>query len=142
MEIQEDTRMESKGSIAVTEGIKIEVEPEFIPKELAPGEAPYYFSYRVTISNEGEKYAKLQSRHWIIIDAEGRREDVEGEAVVGYKPELHPGDTFTYTSYCPLDTPWGTMEGTYKMIRDDGSEFRAKIERFYLVSPEAVEEKG
>ena len=90
--------------------------------------------YRVTVSNESDRWVKLLSRHWIIIDAEGNREDVKGDGVVGYQPELKPGDTFTYTSYCPLDTDWGTMEGTYKMLNEDASTFEVEIGRFYLVA--------
>ena len=124
-------------SDCTTKGIRVQVFPEFLPKENYHYETNYLFQYKVIISNHGDRNAKLLSRHWIIIDSEGNREDVEGEGVVGYTPELKPGETFTYSSYCPLDTAWGTMEGSYKMIRDDGTMFEAKIERFYLLSPDA-----
>ena len=94
----------------------------------------------ITIKNEGSEWAKLISRHWIIINSAGDKEEVVGPGVVGYTPELKPGDTFTYTSYCPLSTAWGTMEGSYSFIRRDGSEFKAEIDRFYLVSPFAIHE--
>jgi len=121
-------------SIEISEGIQIEVYPEYIPKNESPDRDAYYFAYTVVISNIGSEWAKLISRHWIIIDSNGNQQEVVGEGVVGYSPELKPGDSFTYTSYCPLDTPWGTMEGSYQMLREDGTMFEAIIGRFYLVA--------
>ena len=71
-----------------------------------------------------------------ITDARGRMIEVKGEGVVGEQPRLAPGDTYEYSSFCPLRTPWGTMEGSYTMRRDDGQEFQADIARFYLVGPQ------
>lgn len=130
----------NKKSDCVTNGIRVTVDPEYIPGELVSSSGKYLFSYRVRIVNEGDTPAQLISRHWIIINSEGNAENVIGEGVIGRQPKLKPGDEFKYTSYCPLDTPWGTMEGTFLMIRDDGSEFNAIVERFYLVSPEAENE--
>lgn len=129
----------NKSSNTVTEGIRIIVEPEHISLKEIGSDKKNMFMYRVIVSNEGNSWAKLLSRHWIIIDADGNREDVSGDGVVGYQPELKPGDTFTYTSYCPLDTDWGTMEGTYKMIRENGSTFSAEIGRFYLVAEKQIQ---
>ena len=89
--------------------------------------------YRITITNEGDEPARLLSRHWIIIDAERRREDVRGPGIVGEFPRLEPGDSHSYMSRCPLVTPWGTMEGTYTFERDSGDRFEARIARFFLV---------
>ena len=130
----------NKKSDCITEGIRIMVDPEYIPGELVSTNGKYLFSYRVRIVNEGDLPAQLITRHWIIINSEGKTENVLGEGVVGRQPKLNPGEEFKYTSYCPLDTPWGTMEGTFQMIRNDGTEFNAIIERFYLVSPEAANE--
>jgi len=130
----------NKKSDCITKGIRITVDPEYIPGELVPTNGKYLFSYRVRIVNEGDLPAQLISRHWIIINSEGKTENVQGEGVVGRQPKLNPGEEFKYTSYCPLDTPWGTMEGTFQMLRNDGTEFNAIIERFYLVSPEAANE--
>ena len=130
----------NKNSDCITQGIRVTVDPEYIPGELISANGKYLFSYRVRIANEGDTPAQLISRHWIIIDSEGKAENVMGEGVVGRQPKLNPGDEFKYTSYCPLETPWGTMEGTFLMLRNDGSEFQAIIERFYLVSPEAANE--
>lgn len=90
------------------------------------------FAYRITIKNEGVQRVRLISRHWVIINGDGDREDVEGPGVVGKFPTLAPGEEFQYTSFCPLDTEWGTMEGTYRMQREDGSLFDAVIGRFFL----------
>jgi ApaG protein len=126
-------------SETITEGIKIEVTPEYIPQQSYPDKNEYLFAYTVVITNTGDKWAKLVSRHWIIINADGDLEEVQGPGVVGYTPELAPGQSFEYTSFCPLNTNWGTMEGTYKMVRNNGDTFDAKIERFYLFVPELIQ---
>ncbi len=134
--------MDSSGkSEAVTEGIRIEVTPEYIPQQSYPDKKEYLFAYTVVITNEGDKRAKLVSRHWTIINADGDAEEVEGPGVVGYNPELAPGESFEYTSFCPLNTTWGTMEGTFKMVRENGEEFEAKIARFYLFVPELIQSR-
>ncbi len=125
-------------SEAITQGIKIQVEPEYVPEQSSPELGKYLFAYRVTLTNEGDKWAKLISRHWIIINADGDREDVDGPGVVGYTPELSPGESFEYTSFCTLNTNWGTMEGSYQMIRENGDMFNADIARFYLYDPAMV----
>jgi ApaG protein len=126
-------------SETTTEGIRVEVCPEFIPEQSLPTENKFVFAYKVVITNEGTQRAKLLSRHWIIINADGDREDVKGQGVVGYTPELEPGESFEYTSFCPLNTNWGTMEGTFRMKRDNGEEFDAAIARFYLFDPALVQ---
>ena len=128
-----------KGSECVTNGIRITVMPEFIPGLYHGQKGKNLFSYLVTISNESNEIVRLLSRHWIIIDADGRKEEVDGTGVVGYNPELQPGTSFTYSSYCPIDTEWGTMEGSFTMKLGDGLEFDAKIERFYLIKEEPME---
>ena len=101
-----------------------------------PAEREYMFAYRIRIANEGDAPAQLISRHWVIVDAQGNRHDVEGPGVVGRQPRLEPGQIFEYSSYCPLKTPWGTMEGAFLMRRDDSSEFEATVARFYLAAPQ------
>ena len=88
---------------------------------------------RIIITNEGTEPAKLLTRHWIILDANGNRKDVKGPGVVGEFPNLAPGESFQYFSGCPLPTQWGTMEGTYTMERENGDRFTARIGRFFLV---------
>ena len=129
----------TRKSETVTEGIRIEVTPEYIPQQSYPDKKEYLFAYSVVITNEGDRMVKLVSRHWTIINADGDVEEVEGPGVVGYSPEIAPGESFEYTSFCPLNTSWGTMEGTYHMVRENGETFEAKISRFYLFVPELVQ---
>ena len=117
---------------AVTAGVRVSATAFFLPDESAPDQRRYVFGYRVVIANEGKATVQLLSRQWVIIDAEGNREDVQGPGVVGQTPVLKPGQRFEYTSRCPLRTPWGTMEGSYRMRRDDGELFEASVSRFYL----------
>jgi ApaG protein len=127
------------GSHAVTQGIRVDVTPGYLPHDSDPeghaGKPRWVFTYRVRITNEGQSQAKLVSRHWTIIDSDGDRHEVHGEGVIGHQPDLSPGEHFEYSSYCPLETPWGTMEGSYTFEAADGSRFEVAIARFYLVSP-------
>jgi len=125
------------GSVTVTEGIRVEVTPRYVASESDAKAGRFVFAYQVNLTNEGDRRAKLVSRHWIIVDADGRRREVKGEGVVGATPDLAPGDSHEYASFCPLPTPWGTMEGTYRMIREDGKTFDAQVGRFFLVGPSA-----
>ena len=93
------------------------------------------FAYTITISNESAQTAQLRTRHWIITDGRGTVEEVRGDGVVGEQPRLQPGQSFQYTSGCVLTTPIGTMHGTYRMWRDDGSFFDAVIAPFSLALP-------
>ena len=125
-------------STAVTEGIRVTVKSAFRPDRSTPGQGRYLFTYTVRIANEGSRPAKLVSRHWIITDASGEKEEVAGEGVVGRQPHLAPGESFEYTSFCVLKTPLGAMRGTYQMVRDDGSSFHAEIAPFSLAVPSAL----
>jgi ApaG protein len=124
------------GSVAVTEGIRVEAEAFYVEEQSDPDARQYRFAYTIAITNEGTEPAQLRSRHWIIVDADNNREDVKGPGVVGKQPLLKPGERFEYTSGCPLTTSWGTMEGSYAMTRPDGRAFEAHIGRFFLVSKE------
>lgn len=119
----------------LTEGIRVGASAFYLPQESDPDERRYAFAYTIVIANEGDRAAKLLSRHWVIIDAQGRREEVRGPGVVGETPRLEPGQAFKYQSLCPLRTPWGTMEGSYTMRRDDGGTFEALVARFFLRVP-------
>lgn len=127
------------GSEATTQGIRVEVNPSYMPDHSRPHEREYVFSYRIRVTNTGEQAAQIVSRRWLIVDAGGGRHEVEGPGVVGQTPRIEAGGTFEYSSYCPLKTPWGTMEGTFQMRRDDGERFDAVVARFYLAGPS---EKG
>ncbi len=123
-------------STAVTSGIRVHVKSEFRPDRSSSGR--YLFTYTIRISNEGDHPAKLVSRHWIITDAQGGKEEVVGDGVVGQQPRLKAGEAFEYTSFCILKTPHGSMRGTYHMARDDGASFAAEIPAFTLVTPGAL----
>jgi ApaG protein len=122
-----------------TNGIRIQAASQFLARESEPDSGRYVFTYEITMTNDGDVPARLLSRHWIIVDGEGRREDVRGRGVVGAYPHLAPGESYTYKSYCPIATPWGTMEGSYTFVRDDGGRFDVAIGRFFLVpTPQGV----
>lgn len=144
------------GSEAVTHGVRVRTWPVYVPSRSDPDGRQYVFSYRVRVSNETATPVTLLARRWVIIDANGQRHEVEGEGVVGRQPTIAPGQAFEYTSFCPLPTAWGTMEGEYTMQRaasgaavtdfSSGDEpiaiegeagfesFRIKVARFYFVS--------
>ena len=119
-------------SETLTRGIRVGATAFYLPDESSPDEHRYLFGYRIVIVNEGRAAATLRSRHWIIINADGVVEEVKGEGVVGQQPRLAPGEAFKYTSYCPLATEWGTMEGLYEFQTDAGEHFDVKIGRFFL----------
>lgn len=121
-------------SEAVTRDIRVVVRPRYEPDHSHPQEKRFIFSYHVTITNESPSAVKLLSRHWIVINGEGDREDVRGPGVVGFTPTLAPGESFSYTSYCPLNTDFGTMEGSYRLEDEGGNEFDVAIGRFYLAA--------
>jgi len=112
--------------------IDVHVKPQFIPAQSQAENNRYVFAYTVTIQNKGDIAAKLLSRHWIITNAEGQVEEVKGPGVVGEHPHLAPGQQFEYTSGSVLETPVGTMVGSYQMRADDGIEFEAEIPMFTL----------
>lgn len=119
-------------SDTTTDGVRVGATAFYLPNESSLENKRYVFGYRIVIVNEGDQTATLRTRHWKVIDAEGHVEEISGPGVVGQQPRLAPGEGFKYTSYCPLTTPWGTMEGTYQFQREDGSAFPVTIGRFYL----------
>jgi ApaG protein len=122
---------------ATTHGIRITVEPEFMPDRSAPGEGRYFWAYTIEITNLGDRTAQLTHRHWRITDAKGKVEEVRGPGVVGEQPMLKPGQSFRYTSGCPLTTPSGIMAGTFRMVDEDARAFDVEIPAFSLDSPHA-----
>jgi ApaG protein len=122
-------------SEACTQGIRVRVESFYVADRSAPALNAYFFAYRIRITNEGDEWAALRSRHWIITDGNGLTSEVEGEGVVGETPELEPGESFEYTSACPLSTRVGFMRGSYTIARRNGATFRAKIAEFALLAP-------
>lgn len=125
-------------SEAVTRGIRVRVLSEYSPEKSRPAENEWFFLYTVTIANESNVTVQLLTRHWIITDGTGRVEEVRGPGVVGKQPTLQPGESFEYTSGCPLTTAFGIMEGTYQMVAAGGERFDAKIAPFTLSEPYTV----
>ena len=125
-------------SEAVTRGVRVQVLSEYSPERSEPAHKQWFFLYTIEITNEGDEPVQLVSRHWIITDAEGHVEEVRGPGVIGQQPVLAPGESFTYTSGCPLTTPFGKMEGTYQMITANAVEFDAQIAPFTLSEPYTV----
>jgi ApaG protein len=125
-------------SEAVTRGIRVHVESEYAPNQSRPAQNQWFFLYTVTITNEGSETVQLLTRHWIIRDGTGHVEEVRGPGVVGKQPTLQPGESFEYTSGCPLATPFGVMEGSYQMVGGGGEPFDVKIAPFTLSEPYTV----
>jgi len=125
-------------SDAVTRGVRVHVESEYAAERSQPSQNQWFFLYTITIANDGRETVQLLTRHWIITDATGRVEEVQGPGVVGKQPILKPGDSFTYTSGCSLNTPFGVMHGTYQMVTDAGDHFDASIAPFTLSEPYTV----
>ena len=120
---------------AVTQNIVVEVEPFYLRDRSDPDENRYVWAYRVTIENRSDSFVQLLSRYWHITDANGRVEEVSGAGVVGEQPELNPGDSYQYTSGCPLTTPSGIMVGRYTMRDEAGQMFDVAIPAFSLDLP-------
>lgn len=125
-------------SEATTRGIRVRTQSSYVPERSEPEQQKWFFLYTVQIANEGTETAQLVSRHWIITDANGTVQHVRGAGVVGKQPVLEPGESFSYTSACPLETPFGTMHGTYRMVTPNGERFDAEIAPFLLGEPHAV----
>ena len=119
-------------SEAVTNNVRVEVESAYSPENSLPFQDQWVFAYTVRVTNEGLETVQLISRHWIITDASGYTEEVKGEGVVGEQPVLGPGESFEYSSWCPLKTVTGVMRGTYQMMREDGNQFDVEIAPFSL----------
>ena len=125
-------------SEATTRGVKVRATSTYLPERSEPSQRRWFFSYRVRISNTGDEPVQLLNRHWVITDADGHVEEVRGPGVVGEQPTLGAGEIFEYTSFCPLSTPFGTMEGSYEMVTEGGGRFLAAIAPFTLSEPMAV----
>ena len=125
-------------SETVTRGVRVQVKSMYDPERSRPSQNQWFFLYTIKITNEGTGTVQLLTRHWIITDASGHVEEVRGPGVVGEQPILGPGESFEYTSGCPLGTPFGTMRGTYQMITIDGEHFDADIAEFELSEPYTV----
>ncbi len=122
---------------AVTRQIEVTVEPNFLPERSSVENRQYFWSYTIVITNTGEETVQLRTRHWIITDATGRKQEVRGEGVVGEQPVLAPGERFEYTSGVPLPTASGFMTGRYQMVSESGERFEIDVPTFSLDSPDS-----
>lgn len=118
-----------------TDQIIIAVRPNYIPERSDPSKPIYIFAYQIKITNHGEDTVQLKNRYWHITDGNGNIEEIRGPGVVGKKPFISCGETFEYTSYCPLPTEFGVMHGHFEMINEHGKKFNAKISPFRLSIP-------
>ena len=110
----------------------------YVPSESKPEKGYHFFAYKISITNIGSSPAQLMSRHWVITDAAGNKEEVRGPGVVGLQPKIHPGQTFEYDSACPLNTSTGSMVGRYFFVAESGESFSVEVPEFYLVAPLAL----
>lgn len=120
---------------AATRGVTVRVSVSYLPEQSEPERGRWFWAYHVRIENEGEAAVQLLTRHWVITDGRGARHTVEGEGVVGEQPLIEPGASFDYVSGCPLATPTGAMQGSYRMVDEHGAVFDAEIPRFPLRAP-------
>ncbi len=125
-------------SEATTDGVRVRVRAHYSAERSDPERSKWFFLYTIRIANEGSRAVQLLSRHWTITDATGEIEEVRGPGVVGAQPRLEPNESFEYTSGCPLRTPFGSMQGSFQMLRDDQSTFEAEVARFELRDPGAL----
>jgi ApaG protein len=119
-------------SEAITNGVRVQVSAEYSEAHSTPAQGHWFFLYTIRISNEGDEEVQLMRRHWYITHGTGKLEEVEGEGVVGEQPTLTPGQSFEYTSGCPLESPFGSMYGQYHMVTKNGTEFEAEVALFEL----------
>lgn len=122
---------------ATTGEVTVRVNPTYLPDQSDPDRPLFVWAYHIRIENEGNAPVQLISRHWVITDGNGRRQEVQGLGVVGEQPIIAPGEAYDYVSGCPLPTPTGTMQGSYQMADEAGARFEVKIPAFSLDSPEA-----
>ena len=115
--------------------ITVTVETRYVEDQSDPEESRFIFAYTVSISNTGTVPAQLISRHWVIRDSAETVQEVRGLGVIGQQPLLKPDEKFEYTSGCAMNTPVGTMRGTYQMVADDGTQFEADIPEFTIAMP-------
>lgn len=118
--------------------IDIAVETRYIPDQSRPDERHFVFAYTITIRNTGSVGARLMTRHWRIVDADGKVQEVRGEGVVGEQPHMAPGEQYEYSSGAVLETSVGSMRGSYQMLADDGTLFEAPISAFSLSVPRTL----
>jgi len=115
-----------------TQGIEVAVKPEYLPEESSPQRSEFLFAYHITITNKGETEVQLMSRHWIITDGWGAVHEVKGDGIIGKQPVLQPGQSHSYSSFCPLTTATGNMRGSFHMVNKQGAHFDVRVPVFFL----------
>lgn len=120
-----------------TQNILVEVQPFYIEERSIPEQDHYFYAYKVKISNRGLVKCQLQRRHWLIRNGKGAQKEVEGVGVVGETPEIEPNESYTYTSFCPLDTPTGNMRGNFLFTNDYNEKFSVMVPLFFFRTPES-----
>ena len=121
-----------------TNNVTVTVESQFLEAQSEPDDGRFFWAYHVRIENAGDETVQLRRRHWEITDSFGRRQEVRGPGVVGEEPVLAPGESFEYTSSCPLPTPSGFMVGDYEMETRGGENFLVRVPAFSLDTPQAA----
>ena len=124
---------------ATTRDVVVRVAVSFLPEQSEPAKGRWFWTYHIRIENESDGAIQLLHRHWTITDGRGGKHEVRGEGVVGEQPVIEPGASYDYVSGCPLHTPTGAMEGSYRMIGEDGSSFDVQIPRFQLIGPAVMQ---
>jgi ApaG protein len=120
---------------ATTRDVTVRVSVSFLPEQSDLPRGRWFWAYHIRIENGGDHAVQLLYRHWEITDGRGTKHEVRGEGVVGEQPVIEPGGSYDYVSGCPLETPTGAMEGSYRMVGEDGTTFDAVIPRFPLIAP-------
>jgi ApaG protein len=128
--------------LEITNDIQVEADPFYVEDQSSPSTSYYFFAYNIKISNCGNKKVKILSRHWIINDGTGHQREVQGSGIVGQQPHIRPGDSFEFTSFCPLPTHTGNMRGVFYVINEDGDTFEIRIPLFFLRGKEKLKRSG
>lgn len=118
-----------------THDILVEAQPFYLKERSIPEQNHYFYAYKINITNTGKQDYQLLRRHWLIRNGKGSQREVEGAGVVGQNPTLAPNESFSYTSYCPLDTPTGNMRGSFLFTNDEGDKFSASVPVFFFRPP-------
>jgi len=121
---------------ATTQDIQVEVVPSYVPERSDPEHNQYFYSYKIRITNHGISGCRVIHRHWKIKDGNGKVYEVQGSGVIGEQPMLAPGESYEYTSFCPLHSPYGNMRGKYQMIDQFGNRFWVDVPVFFFRKPE------
>lgn len=126
-----------RGSESLTHGVRVTVDPAYEAWQETPQGDRFVFSYRIRVANESDRRVQLLRRRWLIIDGDGDEHVVEGDGVVGEQPVIEPAASYEYSSWCPIETSWGTMEGWFEMHAEPDDVIRVSVGRFFLVGEPA-----